>query len=469
MGSQHATRLHGHGSSILVAALSSAFGVSLLQASAAIGAIAEADDSTGGSGTVAAMLMLGSGVFTVIAVYVGAQVTANTFATVIAGRRRTIALMRLLGSSASAQRRAVTREGLAVGVVGAMLGLGVGVVAAMLGLGGLALTGVIGTVPQLPPASPVLAAPVIAVMVTTWLASWVGSRPVLTVSPIEATGAAQEKTRAELVSHRPRARRAIVALVLGVALLLVGVAVGLITPLGVLIGVVGGATSFTGLVLGAQWVMPPALWLVGRALGTGVAARLAAENAVRYPERTSRNTIGLVIGVTLVTMFSVAVTTFRSLMRRGAEAEPAMYAGTDEVLLAVTAVFVGLTGFSALIAAVGLVNNLLLSVLQRTRELGLLRALGLTARQVRRMVVLESAQLTITAVAFGLVLGTFYGWAGAQSMFGSIYDGGFIAPAVPLWLIGALALAAAGLTAVSSVVAARQATRVTPVAALAVQ
>jgi putative ABC transport system permease protein len=459
--------LRGHRSSILVAALSSAFGVTLLQTSAAIAAIVEADSATGESGTVSAMLMIGSGVFTVIAVYVGAQVTANTFATVIAGRVPTIALMRLLGSTASAQRRAVTREGLAVGVVGSVLGLAAGTSVTLAGLGVLEAARIVDA-PSFGLVTPVLAAPVIAVVLTTWLASWVGSRPVLTVSPIEATGAAQEKSHTETMSQRSRARRAVIALVVGAAFLLLGIVVGLVSPVGVLIGVIGGATSFAGLVLGARWVMPPALRLVGRGMGSSVTARLAAENAVRYPERATRNTIGLIIGVTLVTMFTVAVTTFRALMRRGAAEDPARYAGTDDVLLAITAVFVVLTGFSALIAAVGLVNNLLLSVLQRTRELGLLRALGLAARQVRRMVILESAQLTVTAVMVGLVLGTIYGWVGAQSMFGSVDGGGFIAPSIPLWLVGALALASAALTAVSSVVATRRATQVTPVAALAV-
>lgn len=89
-------------------------------------------------------------------------------------------------------------------------------------------------------------------------------------------------------------------------------------------------------------------------------------------------------------------------------------------------------GFSALIAAVGMVNNLSLNVLQRTRELGLLRALGFTARQIRRMILIESAQLSGAAVAVGLALGTIYGWAGAQSLIGSIPGSpGIVLPTVP--------------------------------------
>jgi putative ABC transport system permease protein len=459
-------RLADHTSSVLVAALSSAFGVALLQASAAIAAIVEGDTATSSSGTVGVMLMLVSTVFIVIAVYVGAVVTSNTFATIIAGRTRTIALMRLLGSTAASQRVAVSREGLWVGIVGAILGAVGATAVTGATLGVIAGTGVVA-VPPFALVSPVMFVPVVAVVITTWLASRVGSRAVLAVSPIAATGEAQEKSWDETMSSRSRNILAIVAVVSGIALLLCGVVVGLINPAGILIGVLGGVVSFAGLVLGAHLVMPPALRFVGRLLGRSVSARLAAENALRHPERTSRNTIGLVIGVTLVTMFAVAFSTFESFIRTGAEADAEAYAELDGVLVAIAVVFVALTGFSALIAAVGLVNNLTLSVLQRTRELGLLRALGLTAGQVRRMVVLESAQLTFTAVLVGVVLGTFYGWAGAQSLFGSLRSG-IIAPTLPIWLVGALLLSAAVLTAVASVVAARRATRVTPVAALAV-
>ena len=120
---------------------------------------------------------------------------------------------------------------------------------------------------------------------------------------------------------------------------------------------------------------------------------------MRYPERSSRTTIGLVIGVTLVTMFAVALASYQTSSRGAQAATRSYYAGIDQMLLVTVVVFSVLIGFSALIAAVGMVNNLSLSVLQRTRELGLLRALGFTAGQVRQMMLAESAQLTVAAVA----------------------------------------------------------------------
>src|SRR5690606_7805464 len=116
-------------------------------------------------------------------------------------------------------------------------------------------------------------------------------------------------------------------------------------------------------------------------------------------------------------------------------------------------------GFSALIAAVGLVNTLSLGVAQRTRELGLLRALGFTAGQLRRMILAEAAQLTVTAVLVGLVLGAGYGWAGAQSMFGSLTSQpALVVPVVPGWLVVAVVAAAALITSAASVAPTRRAT-----------
>jgi putative ABC transport system permease protein len=429
----------------------------------------EGDKVTGSSHTVGILLFLVALVFIAIAVFVGAIVTSNTFSTIIAGRTRTIALLRLIGSSAVAQRRSVALEGLVVGVVGAVLGT---VVGSGLTWGILSVGRAMGEIPahDYSYTSPVLLLPIVGVVLTTWLASWVGSRRVLAVSPMQAIGAAQELSPEETVRRSGRNATAIVLFVAGIGLLVLGVFVGLVTPAGVLVGLVGGLLSFTGLVLGAHLVMPGALRLVGRALGGSAASRLAAENAVRHPERSSRTTIGLVIGVTLVTMFAVAIGGYQQMIDSARATQPEVYQGVETQLNITVAVFSVLTGFSALIAAVGMVNNLSLSVLQRTRELGLLRALGFTAKQVRSMIVAESAQLTTAAVLVGLILGAFYGWAGAQALLGSINGSpGLIVPVFPWVVIVIVVVAAALLTLIASVAPSRRATRVAPVIALAVE
>jgi putative ABC transport system permease protein len=145
-----------------------------------------------------------------------------------------------------------------------------------------------------------------------------------------------------------------------------------------------------------------------------------------------------------------------------------MYAGVESVLAVTTGVFSALIGFSAVIAAVGVINSLSLSVLQRRRELGLLRALGFSAQQVRRMILAESAQLTIAAIITGLALGILYGWIGAQSLLGGIPGGGLRPPSVPWTFILFVVLAATLLAVVASIAPTRRATSVAPVAALAV-
>ncbi len=458
-----------HAPSILVATLSSAFGVSLLQVTGNLAILIAADDVAGSSVLVSVVLAIIALVFIVIATYVGAIVTANTFSTIIAGRTRTIALMRLLGSTARAQRNAVATEGLVVGALGTVAGLLIGTVVTFTLITVATATAFI---PRLGYTyfEPVILIPIVGVVLTTWLASWVGSRRVLTVSPMQATGAAVEVSAETAASHRGRNVAAITLFALGTVLLGAGVLVGMVNPAGVLVGVVGGVFSFSGLILGAQLVMPPALRLVGRMLGASAASRLAAENAVRYPERSARTTIGLVIGVTLVTMFAVAMASFEGLIHEAQASQPEVYGGTDDILLVTVVIFSVLVGFSALIAAVGMVNNLSLSVMQRTRELGLLRALGFTARQLRSMIRAESAQLTVAAILVGLVFGIGYGWAGAQSTFGTFYGGQatFVTPVIPLWLLVVVAVSAAVLTLVASVAPTRRATRIAPVVALAV-
>jgi len=463
------TGLREHGSSILVALLSSAFGVALLQVTGVLADVIRADPVTGASGTVALMLILVAWVFIAIAIYVGSIVTVNTFATIVAGRARMIALLRLIGSSARRQRRAVAREGLVVGVIGSVAGAAVGTGLAV-ALERVAVW--VGWLPELPHdwADVGLAAPIVAVVLTTWLAAWVGSRRVLTVTPLQAIGGAQPLSHEELRARPGRNALAITLMAIGTGILVLALLLGLVTPLAVLVGVVGGILSFTGVVLGAHLIMPPALRLAGRMLGRSPSARLAAANAVRYPERASRTTIGVVIGVTLVTMFGVTMASFRLLIQAARANQPEVYQGTEQVLDSVTAVFSVLIGVSALIAAVGLVNALSLSVLQRTRELGLLRALGFSKAQLRRMILAESAQLTATAAIVGLVLGTFYGWVGAQSLLGSANGmPGIVLPGVPWAVLAIVVGAAAVLTLVATVTPSRRATRVSPITALAVE
>ncbi|MYS14122.1 FtsX-like permease family protein [Streptomyces sp. SID4982] len=73
-----------------------------------------------------------------------------------------------------------------------------------------------------------------------------------------------------------------------------------------------------------------------------------------------------------------------------------------------------LLGLAIVIAVLGVVNTLALSVVERTREIGLLRAIGLSRRQLRRMIRLESVVIAVFGAVLGLALGLVWGVCGQQ-------------------------------------------------------
>ena len=79
----------------------------------------------------------------------------------------------------------------------------------------------------------------------------------------------------------------------------------------------------------------------------------------------------------------------------------------DQILGLVTA----LLALAILIAVFGIVNTLGLSIYERTRELGLLRAVGMTRRQVRSMIRWESVIIAVFGALLGLAIGILFGWA----------------------------------------------------------
>ncbi|GAB3526100.1 ABC transporter permease [Arthrobacter monumenti] len=147
----------------------------------------------------------------------------------------------------------------------------------------------------------------------------------------------------------------------------------------------------------------------------------------------------------------------------GAAVEKAMFNQIIDILLLVVT---ALLGVAVLIALIGVANTLSLSVLERTRESSLLRALGLTRNQLRAMLAVEAVLIAGVAALIGIGLGALYGWLGAQSALGLFAA---VTPQLPwLQLAGVLAVAVvAGL--VASVMPARRAARLSPVEGLAME
>ena len=101
-----------------------------------------------------------------------------------------------------------------------------------------------------------------------------------------------------------------------------------------------------------------------------------------------------------------------------------------------------------LIALMGIANTLSLSIHERTRELGLLRAVGETRAQVRSMVRWESVIIATFGTVGGLGLGMFLAWALVQAASNAEVLSTFAAPVGPLVVVlvaGGLAGVLAGL------------------------
>lgn len=130
-----------------------------------------------------------------------------------------------------------------------------------------------------------------------------------------------------------------------------------------------------------------------------------------------------------------------------------------------TGAVVGLLAVAIVIALVGIANTLGLSVLERARENALLRAMGLTRRQLGRAMAAEGLLLSSVAALMGTAIGLVFAWVGVQVMVSSVVEDA--AFTVPVWQVGAVAAVAAVAGLAACVVPARRAARVTPAAGLA--
>jgi putative ABC transport system permease protein len=82
----------------------------------------------------------------------------------------------------------------------------------------------------------------------------------------------------------------------------------------------------------------------------------------------------------------------------------------------------GLLGLAIVIAILGIINTLALSVVERRREIGMLRAIGMQRKQVRRTIYLESLLIAVFGAVLGLILGISYGTLITKSLHGQGLD-----------------------------------------------
>ncbi|MEU4201672.1 ABC transporter permease [Streptomyces sp. NPDC039022] len=107
----------------------------------------------------------------------------------------------------------------------------------------------------------------------------------------------------------------------------------------------------------------------------------------------------------------------------------------------------GLLGMAVIIAVVGVVNTLAMSVFERTREIGMLRAIGLARSGIKQMVRLESVVISLFGAVLGIGVGVFLAWAGGKMAAGAMPTYEMILPWDRLGIFLAIALVVGVLAA----------------------
>ncbi|HEY9564969.1 MAG TPA: ABC transporter permease [Nocardioides sp.] len=110
-----------------------------------------------------------------------------------------------------------------------------------------------------------------------------------------------------------------------------------------------------------------------------------------------------------------------------------------------------------------MVNTLSLSVIERTREVGLLRAVGLGRRQLRTMIRLESVVVAVFGAVLGLVMGVIFG----STLVKALADQGLTELSIPWGLLVGFVIGSAVLGVLAAVFPARRAARLDVLTAIA--
>jgi len=264
--------------------------------------------------------------FGFIALFVGTFTIANTFRIIVTQRTRELALLRALGASARQVNRMVLIEAVVIGVVASVVGVVVGLGLALVlkaGLEGFGLTLPSESLTLQP--RTIVVALVVGIGVTV-ISAVLPARRASRVAPIAAL-------REDLVAPPRKAltTRAIVGSVVlasGLIVLLFGLFVSLEAgPAEIVYVGVGAGITFIGVSL----LSPLIARRVARVIGWPftklyrMSGKLAQENAIRAPRRTSATAAALMIGVTLVTLAAVMAASIQGaideIIGSGIEAE----------------------------------------------------------------------------------------------------------------------------------------------------
>jgi ABC-type lipoprotein export system ATPase subunit/ABC-type lipoprotein release transport system permease subunit len=153
-----------------------------------------------------------------------------------------------------------------------------------------------------------------------------------------------------------------------------------------------------------------------------------------------------------------------------AQSLASLLAIANQVLAIMQALLGSVGGLALLVATLGVANTMMMAIYERTREIGVLKAVGASSKEVRRMFTADAMLLGIIGGFFGVIFGTLLGrlvdWIGHQYLAGEGVTGIGQMSVVPLWLaIGALVFASL-IGVLGGLYPAARAARLDPVAAL---
>ncbi len=240
-------------------------------------------------------------VFALIALFVGSFIIYNTFSIIVAQRTRELALLRAIGAARGQILRSVVLEAFIVGLAASLVGVGAGI---LLAIGLNALMQSVGfsgpDTPLVVPPVAVISSIVIGTLITVVSAVF-PARRAATIPPVAAM-------RDVAVDRTGASRRRVVV---GVLLLVVGALLlwqGLFGDSDAALQMVGGGAFFVFIgftVLGPVAAAPLSSVLGWPLQRLGITGRLARENAMRNPRRTSTTASALMIGIGLVGFIAV--------------------------------------------------------------------------------------------------------------------------------------------------------------------
>lgn len=247
-------------------------------------------------------------VFAGVAMVVGMITISNTFAILLAQRRRQLGLLRAVGASSSQVRHSIWLEGVLLGLVGSLLGIGLAfALAAVVGL----VTGSLHwglSIPWVELAAGLAIGMAITVLAAVLPARRATSQPVLdALRPVEATVA--------------KARFSIPRLVICAGLAGLGVAGCLLSvshagSYALILALAGAGLTSIGVLFGAPLFVPPLLRAIGAIVSkAGVTAQAGAKNVVRDPARSSATATAIMLAIGLVVTLQVGAASLQATVR----------------------------------------------------------------------------------------------------------------------------------------------------------